>query len=376
MARRPRWLDSFPRADAEEDGPIGHFRGRDRPYLTRSWVLSARVTAVVLLLSSLSLRAQADPARHSRMRRILLIDAGGDPMSMRMTAELGALGFEVRTMQPSPATAGDSEIELLSRTSEAVATIGVDRASGEVRVWTVHRASGRIVLRAVVAIEQDPAVVALRAVEALRTSLNDVASPSAADAGQAPPPIARDVDRPASAVELRGPPTLDVSLGPALATSGDTSGVSWQALVSLHWLLRPGWGIEAVGLVPMGQATWKENEGSASLKFGLVAAGAHWRPLAMRWCTLDLGAGIGAALVHTEGSPNAGFLGRNHDTLVATPLVHMGYAVSVAWSLWLRADVVGAIAIPRPVFAFADRPSGSWGQPLVLGSLGIELVLR
>jgi hypothetical protein len=310
------------------------------------------------------------------MRRILLIDAGDDPMSMRMTAELGALGFEVRIMQPSPATGGDSEIELLSRTIEALATIGVDLASGEVRVWTFNGPSGRMVLRAVVPIEQDPAVVALRAVEALRTSLNDVETPSAADAGTARASIGRDLERSAPAAPSRGPPSLDVSLGPAVAASAGTSAVSWQALVSLRWLLQPRWGIEVVGLAPMGSATWKENEGTARLMFGLVAAGVHFRPLAMRWCTLDLGGGMGAAVVHTEGSPNSGFLGRKQDTLVATPLVRMGYAVSVAWSLWLRADVVGAVAIPRPVFAFADRTAGSWGQPLLLGSLGIEIVLR
>lgn len=360
----------------KRDGSIAHFGGRDRTYLARTWASSTRVAAVVFLLCSLSFQAEAEPARHSRMRRILLIDAGDDPMSMRMTAELGALGFEVRTVQSSLATGGDSEIELLSRSIEALATIGVDRASGEVRVWTVNRASGRIVLRAVVAIEQDPAVVALRAVEALRTSLNDVETPSAADAGTARASNARDLDRPAPAAPSRGPPSLDVSLGPALAASGGTSGVSWQALVSLHWLLRPRCGIEVVGLVPMGGATWKENEGTASWMFGLVAAGVHWRPFAMRWCTLDLGGGMGAAVLHTEGSPNSGFFGKKQDTVVATPLVRMGYAVSVAWSLWLRADVVGAVAIPRPVFAFADRIAGSWGQPLVLGSLGVEIVLR
>jgi len=330
----------------------------------------------LFLLSSLSLRAEAEPARHLHTRRILLIDAGHDPMSTRMTAELGALGFEVQTLQDSLATAGDSEIEVLSRTIEALATIGVDRPSGEVRIWTVDRASGRIILRAVVAIEQDPAVVALRAVEALRTSLNDVASPPPVVADTARASIAREVAMPARAVEPRRPPSLDVSLGPALAGSVGTSAVSWQALVSLHWLLRPRWGIEAVGLAPMGRATWKENEGAASLMFGLVAAGVHWRPLAMRWCTLDFGSGIGAALVHTEGSPNSGFFGGNQDTLVATPLVRMGYAVSVAWSLSIRADVIGAVAIPRPVFAFADRIAGSWGQPLVLGSFGMEIVLR
>jgi hypothetical protein len=358
------------------DGPIGRFGGRHSPYRARAWSWSTRIAAAVFLLSFFFPLAEADSAPPSRERRILIVDAGDDSVSTRMTAELGALGFEVRTVQRSRATAGDSDIELLSRTIEALATIGVDRASGEVRVWTVDRTSGRIVLRAVVAIEQDPAVVALRAVEALRTSLHEVESPSPTDAGTARTSIARDVDRPAPTVEPRGPPSLDVSLGPALAGSGGISGVSWQALLSLHWLLRPRWGIEAVGIAPLGRATWKESEGSASLIFGLVAAGVHWRPLAMHWCTLDLGGGIGAALIHTEGSPNAGFFGRNHDTPVATPLVNIGYAVSVVRSLWLRADVVGAVAIPRPVFAFADRIAGSWGQPLVLGSLGIEIVLR
>src|ERR1700693_5209332 len=127
--------------------PIGPFGGRARPFPARARAWSTRTAGVVLLLSFLSSRAEADAARHSRVRRILLLtDAGDDPTSTRMTAELGALGFEVRTMQRSPATGGDSEIELLSRTIEALATIGVDRAGGEVRVWTVDSASGRIVL--------------------------------------------------------------------------------------------------------------------------------------------------------------------------------------------------------------------------------------
>jgi hypothetical protein len=336
---------------------------------------SIPMAAVVLLLLALSSRADAEPTPHSPAKTILLVDAGDDLTSKRMTAELGALGFEVQTIQRPLGGGGDAEIELLSRTVEAVATIGIDRSSGEVRVWTVDHASGRILLRAVVAIEQDPAVVALRAVEALRTSLNDLQSLPPADTARARAPDAPDVDRP-PAVAPRGPSALDVSLGPALAGSPGNSGVSWQGLVSLHWLLRPRWGVEAIGLVPITHASWTENEGSASLTFGLVAAEGHWRPLAMSWCLLDLGAGIGAALVHTEGSPSAGFSGRRNDTLVATPLVRMGYAVSIAWSLWLRADVASAVAIPRPIFAFADRKAGSWGQPLVFGSLGMEIVLR
>ena len=361
----------------KRDRPIANIGGRQRPYLdlARAWVWSIRAAAIALVLSSLSARANALPPQHSIPRTILLVDAGDDPMSMRIIAELGALGFEVRTTQRSSATGGDSEIELLSRTIEAVATIGVDRASGEVRVWTVDKASGQMGLRAVVAIERDPAVVALRAVEAVRTSLNEIASPSA-DASTARAPVARAGDRPAPAAPSPGPPSLDVSLGPALAASGGTSDISSQAMVSLHWLLRPRWGVEITGLAPIGRATWQENEGTASLTFGLVAAGVHWRPLAMRWCTFDLGAGMGAAIIHTEGSPNSGFFGREQDTLVATPLLRMGYAVFIAWSLWLRADVLGAVAIPRPVFAFADRIAGSWGQPLVLQSLGIEFVLR
>ena len=360
----------------KRDAPDGHFGGPDRLYLARIRV-STRVAAVVVLLCAFSFRVEAEPTRDSRTRTILLIDAAGDPMSMRMTAELGALGFDVRAIQPSPATTtADSEIELLSRSIAALATIGIDRASGVVRVWTVNLASGEIVLRAVVAIEQDPAVVALRAVEAVRTSLNDVEAPSAPYVGTAEASIVHAADRPTPLVPSHGPASLDVSLGPALAGSGGSSGVSWQALVSLHWLWRPRWGMEIVAVAPMGGVRWMQNEGTASLTFGLLAAGAHWRPLARQWCTLDFGGGMGAAIVHSEGSPNSGFFGRKRDTLVATPFVRMGYAVYVGWSLWLRADVVGAVAIPRPVFAFADRLAGAWGQPLVFGSLGVEIVLR
>lgn len=355
---------------------IEHVDGQDgiSPAPARAW--SIPVAAAVLLLSMFSGRANAEPAPHSPAKTILLVDAGEDLMTRRMTAELGALGFGVKIIQRPLLAGSDSEIELLSRTVEAIATIGIDRRSGEVRVFRVDGASGRVDLRAVVAIEQDRAVVALRAVEALRTSLNDLPALPPAHAAPARSLDAPDVDRPARAIPPRGSPALDVSWGPALAGSAGNSGVSWQGLISLHWRLRPGWGVEAVALVPITHASWKENEGSASLTFGLVAAAGHWQPLAMPWCVLDLGAGIGAALVHTEGSPSAGFSGIRNDKLVATPLVRMGYAVSIARSVWLRADVASAVATPRPVFEFADRKAGSWGQPLVFGSLAMVIVLR
>lgn len=350
--------------------------------MTPNAVVRSRATlAVLALLGSVSSLARAEGAQVSpagTAQTILLVDTGDNPWSTRMSAELGTLGFEVKATRVLRATCDDSEVELLSQTVKAVATLCIDRDLGQVRVWTVD-APGRLVLRAVVAMEQEPAVVALRAVEALRTSLHAVEGAAAANGAVAGAPARHEEvggKGAGAAAEAREPPALDVSVGPAVAASAGNAQVTLHGLVSAHWLLERPWGIEAALLAPLIQATWKEAEGSASLVFGLAAAGVHLRPFERRWCVLDFGADLGAALLHATGSPAAGFVGRSGDQAVASPLVRAGFAVLVAGSVWLRTDVIGAVAVPRPVFTFAGRSTGSWGQPLVLASLGIEFLLR
>ncbi len=134
--------------------------------------------------------------------------------------------------------------------------------------------------------------------------------------------------------------------------------------------------MEAVGLVPVSGARRTESEGSAQVTYGLAGAGARWQTPVIAGQTVDTSIGIGAALVHVEGTPGAGFVGKTTDTPVATPYLRIGYSVAVTPWLRVRADVAAFFAVPRPMLSFAGRDVGPWGEPLVGGALGAELVSR
>jgi hypothetical protein len=314
---------------------------------------------------------------------ILLIDAGDDATATRVAAELRASGLAVTTVQDAPATRTDFDVQILSRSANAVAAIDIDPDVGEVRIWTVTRSTGQIVLRSLVRLDDDPEVVALRAVEALRASLNDPtlfapptieqppAVPTGARAGVTP----AIPDSPRASAPATAHPAFGASLGPAFASGGGHFGGSWQVFGSLNWFWAPRWGVELMGIAPVTSARRTESAGTATLVFALVAGGIRARALAARWCVLDFSAGIGTAALYTQGSPNPGFYGTGGTTWVATPYARIGYGVAVTHHVWLRADLTGLYAIPRPTFATAED-FASWGEPLLLASVGVEAAFR
>jgi len=312
----------------------------------------------------------ADPAPQPTAT-ILLIAGPEDPVAARVAAEIRTLGMVVTTVLDPPATRTDLDVPLQSRSVNAVGAVDIDPGAGEVRIWTVDRSTGQIVLRSVVRLDDDAAVVALRVVEGLRASLND---PDWLTRTIAPPAMPRDTDR-------AGAPTaahsrFGASLGAAFASGGaGRFGGSWEGLASGYWLWAPRWGVEVMAAAPLTSARRVDTAGSATLAFGLVAGGVRARVLAARWCVLDASAGVGAAGVRTEGFPNAGFSGTHATTWVLAPYTRVEYAVAIAPPLWLLTNVAGALAIPRPSFTFAGDAT-TWGTPLLLASIGIEVVFR
>lgn len=312
----------------------------------------------------------AEPALASPAN-VLMIASGDDPTATRVVAELRAAGLTVTTVQDAPAPRAAGEIERLTRPTDAVAAVEIDHAAGEVRIWTINRMAGHMALRYAVRIDDDSAVVGLRATEALRASLRD-------PEWMAPVPSAPAPASPNDRGELapRVPsPRFGASVGFALASGTGSFGGSWEALVSLHGQWTRTWGIELLGVLPLTHAERTESDGSATLTFGLVGAGVRAQWIAASWSFVDVGVGAGAATIQTRGFPNGGFSGATRTTWVATPYVRIGYAVSIARTFRIRADLAAAFAVPPPTFTFAGD-DGSWGEPLLLASVGLELVFR
>jgi hypothetical protein len=296
--------------------------------------------------------------------------AADDPTTTRVAAEIRAAGLTIKTVQGVPATGPDSGVALQSRLAEAVGAVEIDSGTGQVWIWTVDESNGQIVLRSVVHISDDPAVVALRVVEALRASLKELAWFSPPKFEPPPAPAPARANAPAAAT-----PRLSATLGPAIAWGGGQFGGSLEGLGSVYWLWAPRWGAEVLGIFPLTDAQRVVSAGSGTLVFGLVGGGVRARALNAGWCALDASLGVGAAIIHTHGFPNAGFSGSEATTWVATPYARMEYGVSIAPHFWLVADVVGSFAIPRPTFTFAGE-GASWGTPLLLASLGVEVAFR
>lgn len=311
----------------------------------------------------------AEPAPQQAVTILLIADLE-NPTATRVAAEIRASGLTVTSVPDAPATHTDFDVQFLSRSADAVGAVHLDRAAGEVRIWTVDRSTGEIVLRSIVRLDDDPAVVALRVVEGLRASLNALDWFTPPKIAPHEVPAGAPASTPAATTARFG-----ATVGPAFASGGGQFGGLWEGLVSVYWLSAARWGAEAVGVAPLASARRMRTAGSATLAFGLVAGGVRARALTARWCVLDVSAGVGAATIRTEGFPKAGFSGTKATTWVATPYAGIGYAVSIAPPLWLLADVAGAFAIPRPTFTYAGD-AASWGTPILLGSAGIEIVFR
>jgi hypothetical protein len=89
-----------------------------------------------------------------------------------------------------------------------------------------------------------------------------------------------------------------------------------------------------------------------------------------------VGAGVGGVLVYTRGVPSPGFVGYSQVNLIAAPYLRVGSAFSLANAWRLSADVLAAVSTPEPVIYFENRRASAWGRPLLLGTLGIEILVR
>jgi hypothetical protein len=298
---------------------------------------------------------------------ILFVGDVDDPTAIRVAAEIRASGLTVERRRDVQS----SSVVLMPglRPADAAGAIEIDSKAGQIRVWTVDPSTGQAALRSTVQAETDPAVMAMRVVEALRASLNN---PRWLDPnrviGAREPVVSRSRPQLPAANSRFG-----ATLGPAFTSGTNAFSGAWVGLGSVYWLWKPPWGVEILGLVPLTNEYRAVTGGSAVLTFGLVAGGLRARVLAANWCALDAGAGVGTAIIHSRAVPNFAYTGADATTWTATPYARVGASASIARPVWLRAEIAGALAIPRPSFAVAGDTI-SWGEPLFVASLGVEVV--
>ncbi len=335
------------------------------------------MNARAILLAAALLLAPGGAARAlERPRIVVLDDAGQTRLAERIRAELLTMGFDAAV---ATLPAGDdtlARLTALTRERDAVAAIRVviDVSADGADAMLFDRATGKKLQRHIVGEVDQPARLALLAVELLRASLLELAlpdaprgdvaaSPALLQAARVPPPAPRP--RPFVALEV-GPGVLASrgGLPPNLALALSASMMAGAAL-------RVG----LFALVPLTAMTTRGAEGSSATNVTIVGAELRRQTLGRGWHTA-LGGGGALAILTTDGRGAAPLYQDSSATrLSGGPFLRgsFGYDLSQTFALRLGASV-GALLRPF-VLDFADRAVARWGVPWLAAWSAIELRL-
>lgn len=267
-------------------------------------------------------------------------------------------------------------LELAARSVGAIAAVRlVPSGEGKVEVWVADRVTGKAVVRE---LDVPPggasdAAIAVASVELLRASLMELHSgePPHGDMpvnekvqalglpAKSPPRVARLGLTVGAGAELglRGTgPTGDIDLG-AWLRMGSHVGARLMGYMSLA----PAHAVTAAGAVDITSQLV-----GAMATYALADASSAWVP----------SASIGVALAHvsTTGTAFPPFLSAAEAAWAVAPLADLGMAWSFAPELRIRADGLGAVAIPPIRIRTPVGDVGWWGGPAVILSIGVEVL--
>lgn len=319
----------------------------------------------------------------------LMVERADNPVAVRLRAELEALGFQVIILPESGRPPSREALEAAARDAGAVAAVRIVPSQKGVEVWVADRATGKTVLREVVAPQPGtPAgtsTIAVRTVELLRASLMEVESATPPPGEVTITPTVRAAAAPR--VEAAPPPPppprrlgLSAQLGPAVAIAAGGIDPTVHLLVDLRWVPGRWLGVDVLGLVPTAPARIESAEGTSLVSLAMLGAGAHvaLAPLLGDLSpeprfTPTLGAGVAAAWLQLEGIANAPYAAREEDVGMVAPYLRAGLGITVLPHLRLRLDIIGGATAPRPVIQHGAQQTAAWGPVFGLGSAGAEV---
>ena len=298
-------------------------------------------------------------------------------LARRVRAELQGLGVDVLVLKPpgedSPARA---PLEQAARNVGAVAAVRlVVSGEGKIEVWVADRVTGKAVVRELDAPAggSSDAVVATGAVELLRASLMELHSPEPPHGDVPVTPKIESLALPAAPAPWTPRLGLDVSAGAELGVNG--IGPSAEAAIGLWVRVASTFGLRALGRATLAPAHVANASGSVDVRsqlVGLVGTYDFADPAATWIPTVE--AGVAAVHVATDGTANPPFVSANAGHWFAAPLAGASLAWSFARGLRLRAEALGAWALPSARIHTPAGDAGRWGAPAISLSLGVEVL--
>jgi hypothetical protein len=324
--------------------------------------------------------------------RVALGGSGSDPqLTRQLRVELGALGFDVVTMDELGRIDLTSEILKLTRDDDLLAIIRVSPDVSRLEVWAADPESGIYVTRGIDLARAggQPRIIALRAVELLRAGLREIdarrqlarlpppalpPAPERPPAPSAPPP---DASPSPPDTTRRAPSRLSVGAGLGAVASAGGVGTALVAASSIELGLTSNWGAGALGFLSLDQRTVSNDRGSSSVRVFLGGLGPLLRygiP-ATRW-QLKAAIAVGGAALPTTGSAQGQLVAKTDVATSPTAFASVALGYEVVPDLALTGAILAGALFPRATIQFGGEPVAHWGPLYGAGLVGAALQFR
>ncbi len=323
--------------------------------------------------------AYAKSPSTARARIVIVMPRAGTPLAIRLRAELATIGFEmVEVEAPTDGTTRET-LESAARDANARAAMSVMPTQSGVEISVVDPGQRDKVLRDVVERTSrkpfDNAIIAARAVEVLRANFlePEAPKPPKEKPEPAPSPEPTPVPPPESFQPKPSQRLFSAELAPAIGVSTGGMDATFQALAATRMRLGPVIELSLLGIVPLSSSSLVTDKGSVlmnhygaglGIRLGLPQQESRWQPSGE--------AGLSLMWLQIEGQPRPSYEGRQETLTTVAPFARVGIAYTVASWLRVRADILGAAALGRPVIRVDGEEKATWGRPALLGSLGVE----
>ncbi|HEX6277455.1 MAG TPA: hypothetical protein VFZ53_30640 [Polyangiaceae bacterium] len=291
----------------------------------------------------------------------------------RLRAELRLQSFEVVVVDADPALASPDSVGAAAQREDAFAGISITRRAGATSadVWIADRVTGKTTMRtlALQSQREAPSVLAVRAVDLLRSSLREL------PAGEEAPADVVSVDRDpvpesvrAWARPARPPWKLRVEGGALGSLSG--VGLAYGGGAALTFRVADRFRIGAAFFGPLIGGEWTTSAGTAIVRQELAWLEGTF--VALRTGPFELGVTLGAGAYHLEATSEVEppLVARSDTVWSALGSVGPSASLHVTESLSFGVELAVLGLTPRPGVAVAEDET-IFAMPAFRGALGL-----
>jgi hypothetical protein len=337
-----------------------------------------RRLAALATYAAVAVTASIAGAQERESALVVIVAPPDDPFGLRVAAELEQLGYRATIVDP-PLQPGPDTLAAATRESGAVGAIRALPAEHAVEIWVTDPASGKTLRQELPDGGGDEGALALRSVELLRAGLVEVtlapprSAPAIAPLSERPPRRESRPDAPSQPPPRS--PVFHVGIAPGVALAPGGLDPAATVVVGASWLPSEHVGLVALAVLPVSAAQITATDGTAELSafFGGGGVRVAFADRTSRWSPgVDLG--FGATLLRARTTA-AEWTSSDTTSMTGTAFVRAGVGYAPIPRLRFRADLLAAWIGQGVSVRMAGREVATWGQPLVVPSLGAEIGL-